>query len=203
MADDMYVIDDEGDIIFVVGPTKKKLKVSSATLSKVSPVFKALLGPHFRDGQAKRTAQDPATICLPDDQPVLMGRLCELAHLSDVPAGIIGGDSTTSENLLGFAVMVDKYDMAGRLRLQCQAMLLNWLRTDARPSAQDLPSTALGNIIAAAYILKQHEVFETATLRFMRRAYARTSPLLASQCGQKLPVEVLCECTLRVEIGCT
>lgn len=49
MADDIQVIDEEGDVIFIIGASKKKLKVSSVMLSRVSPVFKALLGPHFRE----------------------------------------------------------------------------------------------------------------------------------------------------------
>ena len=48
MADNVKVIDDEGDVILVIGRADRvRLKVSAATLSKASPVFKALLGPNF------------------------------------------------------------------------------------------------------------------------------------------------------------
>lgn len=48
MPDEVQAIDEDGDVILVVGSNNKKLKVSSVTLSKVSPVFKALFGPRFR-----------------------------------------------------------------------------------------------------------------------------------------------------------
>lgn len=42
-------IDSDGDVILVVGSNKqRRLQVSSTSLSKASPVFKSLFGPHFR-----------------------------------------------------------------------------------------------------------------------------------------------------------
>lgn len=65
----MDIIADEGDLILAVGneKKKKKMRVSSVILSMASPVSKALLGPHFREGQRLRNGTSPIEILLPDD----------------------------------------------------------------------------------------------------------------------------------------
>ena len=67
MADHQEDIDPHGDVILIVGQDKKRLRVSAMMLFAASPVFKALLGPHFREGQRPRSASNPTEITLPDD----------------------------------------------------------------------------------------------------------------------------------------
>ena len=40
-----------GDVVIVVGPEEKRMRVSSTILKNASKYFAALLGPHFREGQ--------------------------------------------------------------------------------------------------------------------------------------------------------
>jgi BTB/POZ domain len=44
------IIDSSGDVILKLG--KSSLKVSSKVLSVASPVFRAMFGPHFQEGES-------------------------------------------------------------------------------------------------------------------------------------------------------
>ncbi|KAH6617185.1 hypothetical protein F5144DRAFT_585699 [Chaetomium tenue] len=39
-----------GDVVFIVGPTQRRLRVHSLLVKEASPVMKAMLGPNFREG---------------------------------------------------------------------------------------------------------------------------------------------------------
>jgi hypothetical protein len=68
----------EGDVIFVLQQTR--LRVSSVILASASPVFKAMFGPSFAEGQGHRTAEEPREVPLHDDDLGAMIRLCRLLH---------------------------------------------------------------------------------------------------------------------------
>jgi hypothetical protein len=44
------ICDPSGDVMLIVGSNKGKIQVSSKVLRLASPVFKALLGPNFKEG---------------------------------------------------------------------------------------------------------------------------------------------------------
>ena len=68
----------EGDVIFVLQQTR--LRVSSVILSSASPVFKAMFGPNYAEGQGQRSAGEPREVPLFDDDLCAMARLCRLLH---------------------------------------------------------------------------------------------------------------------------
>ena len=69
------VMDPEGDVILVLGDVG--LQVSSKVLSVASPVFKAMFGPHFAEGQGQASSMKPRRIKLHDDDVEAMKVLCK------------------------------------------------------------------------------------------------------------------------------
>ncbi|KAF7197549.1 hypothetical protein HII31_01052 [Pseudocercospora fuligena] len=185
MVDNVEAVDEDGDVVLIIGPHEKRLKVASATLSKASSVFKALFGPYFREGQAKRTSTKPAEISLPDDDPWAMVWICAQLHM--VKATDEGSSAVYSPFILKLALLVDKYDLVGVLRLQVQAVLLRWI-LDSRKSCT---IEAASNIIAASYLSHQARAFQMITIVFVERRFSNPSQLLQQQSGKLYPTSVL------------
>ena len=65
----------DGDIVLVVGEDQERLRVYSVVMTIVSQPFRALLGPHYKEGQQSST---PGTqlkeIVLPEDNAVAIDR---------------------------------------------------------------------------------------------------------------------------------
>ncbi|EME41939.1 hypothetical protein DOTSEDRAFT_27045 [Dothistroma septosporum NZE10] len=136
-----------GDVILIVGDDKKRLQVSSTMLFATSSVFKALLGPHFREGQQPRSAAMPVEVALPDDDFMADAWLCALVHHK--PAAELE-ENRDVRHMLAFAIVVDKYDSIGALRLQSRALMMRF--TECKPSADHSDVTML-EALAAAYLL--------------------------------------------------
>lgn len=96
------VIDPEGDIILICGETE--FQVSSKVLSLASPVFKALFGPNFAEGQP--SPSKASRIQLHDDDAESMRFMCAVLHHKCASANGIG-----LERLERLAVITDKYDV--------------------------------------------------------------------------------------------
>ena len=96
------VIDSEGDIILVCGKTE--LQVSSKVLRLASPVFTALFGPGFAEGQA--VSSKASRIRLLDDDAESMHFLCSVLHHKCTSA-----NSISLEKLEKVAVVTDKDDV--------------------------------------------------------------------------------------------
>ena len=96
------VIDPEGDVILICGEIE--FQVSSKVLSLASPVFTALFGPCFAEGQP--TSSKPSRIQLPDDDAESMRFMCAVLHHKCASAKGIG-----LERLEKLAVVTDKYDV--------------------------------------------------------------------------------------------
>lgn len=56
----------DGDVILVV-QDQVELRVYSIVLKLASAVFKAMLGPHFAEGQVQGTPTDPKSVSLQED----------------------------------------------------------------------------------------------------------------------------------------
>lgn len=56
----------DGDLILVVGD-QLELRVYACVLRLTSPVFKAMLGPRFAEGQNPGTSAEPQRLALPED----------------------------------------------------------------------------------------------------------------------------------------
>ncbi|KAI1763286.1 hypothetical protein GGR53DRAFT_371647 [Hypoxylon sp. FL1150] len=140
----------DGDVIFVVGDEQRRLRVHSVFLRTVSSVFRAMLGPHFREG-ANLSSDCPTVIPLPDDDPEAMEVIFNIVHfrLDAVKERYEPGE------LLCLAVATDKYDMTGALRLSTRG----WLRCEGIRDPDQLWKLA-----KATYILRNYGVFRTVTM---------------------------------------
>lgn len=101
------VIDSEGDIILICGKTE--FQVSSKVLKLASPVFTALFGPSFAEGQA--ISSKASRIQLHDDDAESMHFMCTVLHHKCTSA-----NSIDLEKLEKLAVVTDKYDVRLLLR---------------------------------------------------------------------------------------
>ncbi|KAI6872494.1 hypothetical protein KC343_g16520 [Hortaea werneckii] len=111
----------DGDIILAL-PKNLYLRVSSTVLSLVSPVFKAMLGPRFREGNEPRSSVHPIEISLPEDDGIAMKHLCLLLH-GRTGDSYSHGDRTFSTQIRALAILADKYDCVEAVALQAEAML--------------------------------------------------------------------------------
>lgn len=69
----------DGDVILVV-QDQVELRVYSIVLKLASAVFKAMLGPHFAEGQVQGTPTDPKSVSLQEDSTEGMKMLCLCLH---------------------------------------------------------------------------------------------------------------------------
>lgn len=134
---EQVTIADDGDVILVAGcdisiinQQRTAIRVPSRALSNVSPVFKALFGPHFREGQQPRSIGNPLKIKLPDDESLPMLQLCRLAHHQCENPSVdclVGHPAITAAGLGNLATVLDKYGCVEPSKLQFAALLLSWL----------------------------------------------------------------------------
>ena len=76
------------DLWVIAGPAdtdQHEFRASSKALAKASPVFAAMFGPNFSEGQKLRDPNriEPVCIALPDDNPVVMRLLCDAISYDD------------------------------------------------------------------------------------------------------------------------
>ena len=161
----MEIIVPEGDVVLVVDDTKTQLRVSSHILSPTSPVFKALLGPHFREGQQPRSSRNPINIALPEDYSEGMRIVCRLLHHNIATNDMIPGYT----DMLEFAMTADKYDVVAPLYWPIRGMLSAWLRHHP----QQYKVQSLAHIIGAAYVLGDSNTFKLATAQLFTHCSAK------------------------------
>lgn len=95
-------IDPRGDVILIVGPTHKKLRVSSSALSFASSVLRAMLNSSFLEGTITNGMRE---ISLPDDDAEAFTVLCNIAHLRAKSV-----DFSSFSLFERLSVLCDKYD---------------------------------------------------------------------------------------------
>ncbi|RMY74134.1 hypothetical protein D0863_03429 [Hortaea werneckii] len=126
----------DGDIILAL-PENRYLRVSSTVLSLVSPVFKAMLGPHFREGNQPRSSDQPIEISLPEDDGIAMKHLCLLLH-GRTGDSYSHGNRTFPTQLHALAVLADKYDCVEAISLPAEAMLSRfWIHRTTTPLSME------------------------------------------------------------------
>lgn len=138
-----------------------RIPAQSHVLTRASPVFRAMLGPNFSEGQAPRSAINPRVIALDDDDTESMTILCILLHkdLSTVHLNTSEKLAETADptRIFGVAVLVDKYGLVDHLENDLGLSLLAPFTQKHRARKLDL-SQAL-HLVAAAYLLQQAELF--------------------------------------------
>ena len=97
------VIDPAGDVIFVLDDLE--FQVSSKILSLASPVFKAMFGPSFAEGQGQPGSKVIRRIQLSDDKAEALSAMCHVLHHQNTSA-----DPVDIDRLEDMATLVDKYD---------------------------------------------------------------------------------------------
>lgn len=139
----------DGDLILVVGPICRRLKVSSLLLTNASPVFKAMFGPYFNEGH--QLAQPGLTeIELPDDDARAAEHVFNIIHgrNDQVP------EKLDADELFQVTLMADKYDCLVSLSFALES----WLnRMDTEDPLQSW------TMAMVALVLSQREAFATAT----------------------------------------
>ncbi|CAK3822114.1 Hypothetical predicted protein [Lecanosticta acicola] len=161
----------DGDVIleakwfgpFSTTPLLVKLRVSSAVLMRSSKVFAALLGPHFREGQAPRSVASPLVIPLPEDRSSAMKDMCLMLH-GIAPPGI---DSADPGRVLALARVVDKYACGPQLRLQITAVLYHWLENISDEHMSDIDLERFGAPLHLSTLWLQ-PTSSTATISFTK-----------------------------------
>ncbi|KAF2208109.1 hypothetical protein CERZMDRAFT_49959 [Cercospora zeae-maydis SCOH1-5] len=171
MADeDVEIVIPDGDVILVVGPTNqescRKIQVSATTLAAISPMFKTLFGPHFREGRQVRNASSPVEIPLPDDDYLATLRLCRMAHMNSDDLGM----RLSAEELLSLATTVEKYCCVPPLQLPCSALLQAWCTHN---SSGTVTQKELWSVASASYLLSCPHTFDTITSRLVTHTWGK------------------------------
>ncbi|KAF2821284.1 hypothetical protein CC86DRAFT_426506 [Ophiobolus disseminans] len=133
-----------GDVIFVVGPEPRKLRVHSAILRYASKYFENMFGPHFAEGQ-DLGQNSPKEISMPDDNATAN---------NEVPSRL------KPDVMFHIAVAADKFDCAVAIKPSNSL----WLKPDG---VEDI--VGLGYLMAAAYILDDATAFSEITLAMAMR----------------------------------
>jgi hypothetical protein len=139
----------DGDVILVVGPEKVKLRVHSLFLKAASKPFSAMFGPDWKEGHNMLGRDGPVEVPLPDDNAAALKLICAIIHHRNqkVP------QTLAADDVLGIAVMADKYGCVGALKFASG----NWLRP-LQNEAHDLMLLA-----TAAYLFRSAPAFKEIT----------------------------------------
>jgi hypothetical protein len=148
-TDTMVHIALDGDVVFVIGPTERRVTVYSLMVKNASPVLYAMLGPGFLEGQ--HLAKTGSTeIALPEDDADAMEIIFNVIHCrNDKVKKMLGPDE-----LLRVAIACDKYDCVGSLEFAFQT----WLSHIGATKSKDLWALAM-----AACVSQEQLAFAEAT----------------------------------------
>jgi hypothetical protein len=158
-------IDPAGDVLLHVGSSKPKahLLVSSKVLSLASPVFAAMLGPRFKEGNSLSLGS-ACDIPLPEDNPEAMTLFCNCIHFrtDQIPSNV------EFLALKALAILCDKYDSSRAILAWSTLWLQKWETTNCEEGFERLLSLAYALDCAAAFkklstraILDQAGSFDT------------------------------------------
>ena len=171
MATNIVNIASDGDVILTVGNDKKRLRASSLMLSAASPVFKALLGPHFREGQRSRSSTSPVEISLPEDDEDYITELCQILYHDPLHGEEPETEHCKPSSLLELAQLIDKYDCSKAFLLPSRGLLLHW----AIENNGTVKTEEIWDMVKAAYLLREPVSFEILT-KMMIMNTATSSP---------------------------
>ncbi|KAL1640813.1 hypothetical protein SLS58_006636 [Diplodia intermedia] len=138
-----------GDIVLLLC-NGTRLRVHSVVLKLASPVFRAMFGPHFSEGQNLSEA-NPKEVPLPDDPPESMTLICEILHHQHPSS------SVRSKLLLEPLVsLVHKYDLVDAMGFKVAAFLEHELPAAKEDEFRGFEEQGL---LAMAYLLKDKRSF--------------------------------------------
>ena len=156
---DLHSATINGDVLLDL--ERGRIPVHSEVLTRASPVFKAMLGPNFSEGQALRSAANPKIITLQDDDTESMIALCVLLHrdLSTVhlKTSSVATKTADATRILRVAILADKYALVDHLSHDLGPALLTPFTGTLGARKLDLLQAL--HLVVAAYLLQQGEPF--------------------------------------------
>lgn len=143
-------IANDGDVVLVVGPDERRLRVSSSSLASASKVFRSMFSPHYSEGQnLGDISSGLKEVPMPEDDADAMEIICSLIHFRSVPEEI------DASLMLQIAVAADKFDCG----IVLQHASIVWAdRTKSKGLVE------LAQLMAASYLLDNSKAFSKVTL---------------------------------------
>jgi BTB/POZ domain len=143
---DLERFDPEGNVLFNLNDGAQSFVVSSKILSLASPVFKALLAPHFSEG-TKLAESGYTEISVYDDEPSAMNTMMSILHYQ----GANDLNKADPKEIAALAICCNKYDCVKPIR----PWIESWLhRHPSTSSVEDY-----GFILLAAHLFRSSELF--------------------------------------------
>ncbi|KAK3293822.1 uncharacterized protein B0H64DRAFT_173440 [Chaetomium fimeti] len=139
----------DGDVVFVIGTTEKRVRVYSLFVKAASPVLNAMLGPNFEEGQ-QLAKTGSAEIALPEDNVEAIEIIFNVIHGRNDKVR----ETLSPRELLQVAIVSDKYDCSVSLAFAIRV----WLSPRGGSDPEELWALAM-----AAYLFREREAFEKAT----------------------------------------
>lgn len=169
----------DGDTILVIGPDEARLCVQSCLLEAASKVFKAMFGPHFKEGQRSDLNGSKKEIPLPEDDADAMTIICAVIHYRNdiVP------ERLSSSEVLQIAVVADKYDCKVAIKYATR----HWLDHRKVVSLKEQME-----LMTAAYLLGQAQAFSDITYAMIIEHAGSYLPFAQDQIDFGVPWELFC-----------
>ncbi|KAH6625532.1 hypothetical protein C7974DRAFT_455732 [Boeremia exigua] len=175
-------IADNSDVILIVGPKEKRLRVSSLSLANASKVFRSMFGPHFREGQKLGDSSSCIReVPMPEDNADAMEIICNIIHFRSVPENI------NADLLLHAAIEADKFNCRNVVH---HASTL-WLN-----QAESKELIELAQLMASSYLLNNSRAFGQITLKMIFCHQGSYLPLAEQEIGLDLTVLLRICCLL-------
>ncbi|KAL5344886.1 hypothetical protein ACLOAV_010283 [Pseudogymnoascus australis] len=173
-------ITTDGDTILVIGPDEARLCVQSCLLQAASKVFKAMFGPHYKEGQHSGLNGSKKEIPLPEDDVGAMTIICAVIHYRN---DILPGELSSSE-VLQISIIADKYDCKVALKHAAH----HWLDHRNVVSLKEQME-----LMTAAYLLDHAQAFSDITYAMIMEHTASYLPFAQDQIDFGVPWEVFCK----------
>lgn len=173
-------ITTDGDVILVIGPDEARLCVNSILLQTASRVFKAMFGPHYKEGQRSDLNGSKKEVPLPEDDVGAMTIICAVIHHRNdiIP------ERMSSDEVLQISVLADKYDC----KVALKHAIHHWLDHRNAVSLKDLMK-----LMTAAYLLNHSQAFSAITYTMMMEHAGSYLPFAQDQIDFGVPWELFCE----------
>jgi hypothetical protein len=172
-----------------------KFLVSSATMKRASPVFRAMLGPNFAEGQQKSL---PLEVVCQEDDWTGMQLMLQLLHTQP---SCVDKDELSTEDVECFArmaVIADKYQCTKVLSLAADSVLLRAC------SLQDQDSKDMYCFTIVAYLFNKPKYFYVITKWLVIencKQYSHILDVYLPGIGEVLGLRFICESVCSPHVG--
>lgn len=209
------ICDPNGDLILIVGEKKHRIRVSSKILCLTSSVFRAMLGPNFKEGNElasgsvrqvspwpnvseyrSLSSSTPYELPLPDDDQKAMELFCNILHHQ---AKSIPTRNDRSLSLLReLAIIANKYDCADSVKVYASGCIDWWMLKEN----YSLSVADSSHLILTTFLLDYPLEFKGITGRVIRECPFPVLELV-DHCGLAfVPFEVFCKYRIEVRLLC-